>query len=126
MRANATASIQSRKAKPVDLHVGERIRIARLLGNISQVELAKRCDITFQQVQKYERGLNRVSASRLVQLAQALNRPLGWFFEGLPDYPTTDVITHLNVALVRKFNALPARQQQAILGLINDIRPEHA
>lgn len=124
MRANNTALIKDATAEPVDLHVGERVRIARVLMNMSQQKLAAKCGITFQQVQKYERGLNRVSASRLVMIAEALERPVAWFFEGLPSYPQTDTITHLNVALVRKFNALPARQQQAIWDLINGIRPE--
>lgn len=124
MRANNTVLIKDATAEPVDLHVGERVRIARVLMNMSQQKLAAKCGITFQQVQKYERGLNRVSASRLVMIAEALERPVAWFFEGLPSYPTTDTITHPTIALARKFNKMSPRQQQALWDIINAMRPE--
>lgn len=69
----------------VDVHVGQRIRVRRKLQGLSQTELATACKVTFQQVQKYERGYNRVSASKLYEIAQALDAPLNFFFEGLPD-----------------------------------------
>jgi transcriptional regulator with XRE-family HTH domain len=71
-------------ANPVDLHVGHRIRSRRKSLGMSQSELAARLGLTFQQIQKYERGSNRVSASKLYETARALNVPLTDFFEGLP------------------------------------------
>lgn len=67
----------------VDVHVGNRVRTRRRLRGMSQGDLARACDITFQQIQKYERGANRVSASRLYQLAGVLGVTPGWFFVGL-------------------------------------------
>lgn len=70
---------------PTDIQVGQRIRLRRRLKGLSQTELAQTCGVTFQQIQKYERGANRVSASKLYEIAQALDAPLDFFFEGLPD-----------------------------------------
>ena len=67
----------------VDLHVGD-LRQRRRLKGISQAMLAARLDLTFQQLQKYERGANRISASKLHMAAVALPTPVAWFFEGLP------------------------------------------
>jgi transcriptional regulator with XRE-family HTH domain len=77
-----------RAPNPVDLHVGARVRMRRRLAGVSQEKLAEALGLTFQQVQKYERGANRVSASKLYEIAAALQTPVGFFFEGLAD-PTT-------------------------------------
>jgi transcriptional regulator with XRE-family HTH domain len=74
-----------RSPNPIDVHVGDRIRRRRRALGISQDKLAEQLDLTFQQVQKYERGANRVSASKLYQIACALQASLVYFFEGLPD-----------------------------------------
>lgn len=68
---------------PVDLHVGKQLRQRRWLLGMTQQQLAQAVGIRFQQVQKYESGANRVSASRLWDLAKALNAPVTYFFEGL-------------------------------------------
>ena len=68
---------------PVDVHIGQRIRERRLICGISQSELGKGADITFQQVQKYERGANRVSGSMLYEFANTLGVPVFYFYEGL-------------------------------------------
>jgi transcriptional regulator with XRE-family HTH domain len=65
---------------PIDVHVGSRIRLRRTLLGISQERLAEAIGLTFQQVQKYERGMNRVSSSRLVDLANALDVTIQYFF----------------------------------------------
>jgi transcriptional regulator with XRE-family HTH domain len=65
---------------PVDIHVGSRVRLARLLGGKTQQWLAQQVQLTFQQVQKYERGANRISCSMLSEFATALDRPVPWFF----------------------------------------------
>ena len=69
---------------PVDVHVGARLRLRRNLIGMSQEQLGKASGLTFQQIQKYERGANRMGASRLYQIAQILNVPVGWFFEDMP------------------------------------------
>jgi transcriptional regulator with XRE-family HTH domain len=73
----------------VDMHVGARVRMRRRFLGVSQQALAGRLGITFQQVQKYERGANRVSASKLYEIARALEAPVSYFFEGLAE-PTPD------------------------------------
>ena len=70
---------------PVDLHIGQRVRHRRWLLGMTQQQLAQSVGIRFQQIQKYESGANRVSASRLWDLAQALDIPVSFFFEGLTD-----------------------------------------
>ncbi len=69
---------------PVDRHVGNRLRQLRALRGITQTALADRIGVTFQQVQKYEKGANRISASRLWEIRRALDVPIASFFEGIP------------------------------------------
>ena len=71
--------------EPVDRHVGSRVRMHRLMIRMSQGALADQIGVTFQQVQKYEKGKNRISASRLQQIAAILNVPAHSFFEGGPE-----------------------------------------
>jgi transcriptional regulator with XRE-family HTH domain len=70
---------------PVDVHVGLQVRLRRKELKISQEKLAETLGLTFQQVQKYERGANRISASKLYEIARTLRVPMAWFFEGLSD-----------------------------------------
>jgi transcriptional regulator with XRE-family HTH domain len=74
-----------RHPNPVDLHVGARIRMRRRILGVSQERLAEDLGITFQQIQKYERGANRVSASKLYEIAKSLHSTVDYFFEGLAD-----------------------------------------
>ena len=69
----------------IDIHVGKRLKIRRNLMGLSQDELAKEIGITFQQIQKYEHGTNRISAGKLFEFAKALNVHINFFFEGLPN-----------------------------------------
>ena len=69
---------------PIDRHVGARVRMRRMLIGMSQEKLGEALGLTFQQVQKYEKGANRISASRLQQISEALNTPLAYFFKGAP------------------------------------------
>ena len=73
-----------RQPNPVDVHVGGRIRMRRRVLGLSQEALADALELTFQQVQKYERGGNRVSASKLFAIAHVFQVPVNYFFEGLP------------------------------------------
>lgn len=74
-----------RGPNPVDRHVGSRIRLRRQLLNLSQEKLGEELGVTFQQVQKYERGANRVGAGRLWMLAKVLDVPVSFFYEGVSD-----------------------------------------
>ncbi len=75
---------RARRVKPVDLHVGIRVRQRRVLLGMTQTDLADTMGLTFQQVQKYERGTNRISASRLYGLSQVFDVPVEYFFEDMP------------------------------------------
>ena len=72
------------RASPIDAHVGSRVRLRRTLLGMSQEKLGDALGLTFQQVQKYERGVNRIGASRLFDLARVLDVPIGFFFDDLP------------------------------------------
>lgn len=69
---------------PVDIHVGSRVRLRRTLLGLSQEKLGDAVGLTFQQIQKYERGANRIGASRLFQLSRILDVPISFFFDDLP------------------------------------------
>lgn len=73
------------RQNPIDSHVGARLRLRRTLMGLSQERLGEALGLTFQQVQKYERGVNRVSASRLFDLSRVLDVPISFFFDDLPD-----------------------------------------
>jgi len=70
--------------RPVDVHVGRRLRLRRTLLGISQERLAESVNLTFQQIQKYERGANRMGASRLYELSGILDVPIAYFFDDMP------------------------------------------
>jgi transcriptional regulator with XRE-family HTH domain len=70
---------------PIDVHVGGRVRLRRTLLGMSQEKLAKAVSLTFQQIQKYERGSNRIGASRLFQFAHVLDVPVSFFYDDMPD-----------------------------------------
>ncbi|MBC8049169.1 MAG: helix-turn-helix transcriptional regulator [Chitinophagales bacterium] len=76
-----------RKPNPVDIHVGSRVRLRRLVIGMSQEKLGEKMSLTFQQIQKYEKGTNRIGASRLFQLSQILDVPMSFFFEDAPVRP---------------------------------------
>ena len=73
------------RPSPIDVHVGSRVRLRRTLHGMSQEKLGEALGLTFQQVQKYERGVNRIGASRLFDLARVLDVPIGFFFDDMPD-----------------------------------------
>lgn len=72
------------RPSPIDVHVGSRVRLRRTLLGMSQEKLGEALGLTFQQVQKYERGVNRIGASRLFDLARVLDVPIGFFFDDMP------------------------------------------
>jgi len=95
----------------MDRHVGTRIRLQRTLAGVSQEKLAEILGVTFQQVQKYEKGLNRIGAGRLLAISKALGVPVAFFYEGLgapaSDHPGSDLqgllLTREGIALAQAF-----------------------
>jgi transcriptional regulator with XRE-family HTH domain len=75
----------SDKPNPIDVHVGRRLRLRRTLLGMSQERLGQLLGLTFQQIQKYERGVNRIGSSRLYELGQILDVPVSFFFDDMPD-----------------------------------------
>jgi len=114
----------SKKPDPIDIHVGSRIRLARQALQMSQEKLGEALGITFQQVQKYEKGTNRVGSSRLMNISATLNRPVEFFFEGLDadgnTQPTDDLTAFLHstegMRLARAFARV--KNREARLGLL--------
>ena len=109
---------------PVDVHVGQRIRQRRWMIGMTQQQLATRVGIKFQQIQKYETGANRVSASRLWDIAAALEVPISFFFEGLGGaHPGMvadrgDIMTDKEALdLVRAYYAIPETQRRRLFDL---------
>jgi transcriptional regulator with XRE-family HTH domain len=79
---------------PIDVHVGTRVRVRRTLLGMSQEKLGAALSLTFQQVQKYERGTNRIGASRLFDLARILDVPIGFFFDDMPSSVEGGSVVH--------------------------------
>ena len=77
-------SLVKKTPNPIDRHVGSRVRMRRMMLGMSQEKLGDALDLTFQQVQKYEKGTNRIGASRLQQISHILQVPVSFFFEGAP------------------------------------------
>ena len=78
-----------KKPNPMDIHVGSRVRLRRMVIGMSQEKLGEKMGLTFQQIQKYEKGTNRIGASRLFQLSQILDVPVQFFFEDAPLHAVT-------------------------------------
>src|SRR6266550_2371449 len=100
---------------PIDIHVGSRIRTRRIYLDMRQEELGQSLGLTFQQVQKYESGANRVSASRLWEIAAILKMPIGYFFPGYRGQhpPNEQLQRPESIELIRFFYAIPnARTRQ--------------
>ncbi len=111
---------------PVDVHVGKRVRHRRWMLGMTQQQLGERVGIKFQQVQKYETGMNRISASRLWEIAEALNTPVSYFFEDIsddsaaaPSAATNDDVYASREALdlVRAYYTMPADQRRKLFDL---------
>ena len=76
-----------KQPNPIDIHVGSRVRLRRMMRGMSQEKLGEQLGITFQQIQKYEKGTNRIGASRLQHIARVLTVPVAFFFEDAPGAP---------------------------------------
>ena len=122
--------MSKRKANPVDAEVGRRIKLQRLSAGLSQTELGDRIGVSFQQVQKYERGQTRVGASRLPEIAKALNVAVGDFFETTnstkkrqtAQTPLQLLSQPLALRLLHLFSELPNRElRQSVVQLVETI-----
>ncbi len=109
---------------PVDAHVGKRIRHRRWMVGMTQQQLADKVGIKFQQIQKYETGMNRVSASRLWDIADALDVGIGFFFEGIDDASAGartvegDILGDKEaLELVRSYYSIPEAQRRRLFDL---------
>lgn len=108
----------SARASTADRHVGARIRERRIMLGLSQQQLAQMIGVTYQQAHKYERGLNRISAGRLYEIAQVLNVPVSWFFEGLADETVKVEMSprqRMCLELARNFAAIDNEKHQEAL-----------
>jgi transcriptional regulator with XRE-family HTH domain len=121
--------VREKRSSQVDAHVGSRIRLRRVSLGMSQKELATPLGLTFQQVQKYERGVNRVSASKLYYLSQTLGVPVSFFFDSMPATPgrkgtSRDAVGADLLAaqetneLVRAYYAIPRPVRHALLKIM--------
>ncbi len=109
---------------PVDVHVGKRVRHRRWLVGMTQQQLAERVGIKFQQIQKYETGMNRVSASRLWDISDALDVPIAYFFDGLDGRAAPmaglpgDILADKEaLELIRSYYAIPENQRRRLFDL---------
>ena len=84
---------------PIDAHIGQRMQLRRNMMGLSQKDLAARCGITFQQIQKYESAGNRIAASRLFDIAMALSTPVSFFYMGLPGNMPSETRTNRTTKL---------------------------
>lgn len=111
--------------REIDVHVGQRVRQRRVLCGLSQTELANAIGLTFQQLQKYERGMNRISASKLWQISQVLDVPVQWFFKEFSEpKDKRKEAFHMKretLELVRNYVAAPADVQRKFLSLVKSI-----
>ena len=112
---------------PIDVHVGKRIRHRRWMQGCTQQQLAEAVGIKFQQIQKYETGMNRVSASRLWDISNVLGVPVSFFFEGYDAQPAAetvgsdmpgDILTDKEaLELLRSYYAIPENQRRRLFDL---------
>ena len=102
----------------VDIHVGQRLRVRRSLLGLSQEKLAEAIGLTFQQVQKYEKGMNRISAGRLFQLSKILEVPVAYFYENLADQTANKTTSALSDNEQEGFVSADLMQNKETLDLI--------
>jgi transcriptional regulator with XRE-family HTH domain len=133
LRSIPTASPAKKTPNPTDKHVGSRVRLRRMMLEVSQTQLGDEVGVTFQQIQKYEKGVNRIGASRLQQIADALQTPVPFFFEGAPALvggkrvlvigdPGAELLaTRDGLALAQAFNAISDDKHRALVVKLAEI-----
>ena len=116
---------------PIDVHVGQVIRLRRKIYRTSQAQLAQACGVTFQQVQKYERGLNRVSASMLAKISLALDHPVELFFppslveDRFQSGMKRSDLDRETIEMVNLYEIMSAQQRAALRRLMNALLPDN-
>jgi transcriptional regulator with XRE-family HTH domain len=125
---------------PVDRHVGSRVRMRRIMLGMSQEKLGEGLGLTFQQIQKYEKGTNRIGASRIHQISEILQVPVSFLFEGSPGtsnaqtfseapsptYVADFLATSEGLALIRAFTQIPSlKLRRAIVDMVELIGAGH-
>jgi len=128
--------LKKKKPNPTDRHVGARVRMRRLMLDMTQTELADGLGLTFQQVQKYEKGANRIGASRLQHIADILQVPISFFFEGAGEagefkaiepkslFVSDFLASSEGVALVKAYMKIKdAKLRRCIVQLVEQISP---
>ncbi len=128
-------------ANDIDLHLGKRLRRRRRLLGLTQQQLAGACGVRFQQIQKYECGANRISAARLFQLAEALEVPVGYFYDGISGASPAPVANDMQreergesgeilarretLDLIKAYYQLGERPRRRLLDLAKSLNGEH-
>lgn len=126
--------LKKKKPNPIDRHVGARVRMRRLMLDMTQTELGDKLGLTFQQVQKYEKGTNRIGASRLQHIADVLQVPVAFFFEGaVGELKTSEprslfvsefLASSEGIALVKAYMSIrDAKTRRCIVQLVEQISP---
>ena len=134
-------TVRKKAPNPVDRHVGSRVRMRRMMLAMSQTTLGNALGLTFQQVQKYEKGTNRIGASRLQHISQILQVPVAFLFEGAPSVPGTPqamemapspayvtdfLATSDGLALTKAFMLIKnTKLKQRIVELVKEIAVDH-
>ena len=132
-------AVAKKVPEPVDRHVGSRVRMRRLMLGMSQTSLADKLGLTFQQVQKYEKGKNRMGSSRLQQIANILQVPVTFFFEDAPGQTKSDgrgpspayvsdfLATTDGLTLTKAFMQIKnAKLRRSIVNLVEDVAGDSA
>lgn len=124
---------------PLDVHVGQRLRMRRGLAGLSQEKLAEAVGVSFQQIQKYENGSNRVGARRLFDLGQVLSVPVEWFFEGFAGPVPTGAVAEQTqnlaedtftrketIDLLKAYYQLPESVRKHVLAMVKSMKADEA
>ncbi len=123
----------SRQSDPIDLHVAQRLKLRRSLMGFTQDRLAQAVGVSFQMVQKYEKGESRVGASRLMKIAEALDIPVSWFFEGFrnpsmvlaEEAPVLDdeiFSRRETMEILKAYYGLPETLRKHVLGMVKGLQ----
>jgi transcriptional regulator with XRE-family HTH domain len=129
--ASMKTASSTKETKPVDQHVGSRVRMRRMMLGMSQEKLGDALGLTFQMIQKYEKGVNRISASKLQHISQILQVPVPFFFEGAPggvegtaespSYVNEFLATSDGLALAKSFMRIEnSKLRRLIVHLVED------
>jgi transcriptional regulator with XRE-family HTH domain len=118
--------MSTKSPNPVDVHVGARVKLRRTMLGMSQTVLGEQLGITFQQIQKYEKGTNRIGASRLQAIANALSCSPAWFFEGAPGLvgsaPTPDPLFGLTAEAMKNAGEISTMRPDQVRSIAEVVR----